>query len=134
MKRKEQAPSPSGVNWRNDVYTEEEGRLWRMFIRRTKSRRTLTRPDGTIATEEREHQPIIKANTTAVKEIKTGSDLNTFNYGKAVSLHKDQLPENALMFVKQLNKVELKGEQSAIYMTAMLLMQTILIKSNKNKY
>ena len=130
MKRKEQAPSPSGVNWRNDVYTEEE-EDYGVCYPPYKSRRTLTRPDGTIATEEREHQPIIKANTTAVKEIKTGSDLNTFNYGKAVSLHKDQLPENALMFVKQLNKVELKGEQSAIYMTAMLLMQTILIKSNK---
>ena len=76
---------------------------------------------------------LLNQNVNVVKEIKTGSDLNTFNYGKAVSLHKDQLPENALMLVTQLNKVELKGEQSAIYMTAKLLMQSILVKSNANK-
>ena len=128
MKRKEQ-PGPSNANWRNDVYEEEEEQ-YGVCYPPYKSRRTVTRPDGTIATEEREHhQQIAKPSGPPVQEIKTGSDLNVFNYGKAVSLHKDQLPENALLYVKQLNKVELKGEQSAIYMTSLLIMQAILVKS-----
>ena len=91
-----------------------------------KSRRTVTQPDGTIATEEREHLHMVKSyNAPPVEEIKSGTELDLFNFGSAVSLHKDQLPENTLMYVTSLNKVELKGEQSAVYMTSLLLMQAI---------
>ena len=122
-KRKEQA-GPSGANWRNDVYEQKE---YSAAYPPFKSRRTLMQPDGTIATEEREHNQICKS-VAPVEVIKTGSDLNVFNFGRAVSLHKDQLPENTLFYVKNLNKVELKGEQTAIYMTSLLIMQAILIK------
>ena len=128
MKRNHQAPGPSGANWHSDVYEDEE---YSVVYPPYKSRRTVTQPDGTIATEEREHNHISKNVGPPVEEIKTGSDLNIFNFGQAVSLHKDQLPENALLYVTQLNKVEVKGEQTAVYMTSLILMQAILINAKK---
>ena len=70
-------------------------------------------------------------NAPPVEEIKLGTELGLFNFGSAVSLHKDQLPENTLMYVTSLNRVELKGEQSAVYMTSLLLIQAILVNKPK---
>ena len=60
-KRKEQVSGPSGVNWRENVYAEEEENYGVAYTPPYKSRRTLSRPDGTYATEEREHQAVIKS-------------------------------------------------------------------------